>query len=179
MRAGELLAQRDDERAIALLERAMHADPITTLRAAPAAAAFCGRRGDRERAIAYRTRLSALYAEMEHATEERRTFTGTEPIAPHGLADGELAAVRHALDLPDIEGAYLARRVLVHLPQRPHFVLGVLRRKTKHGSSDDNIAGVISSDLETFPHGVSVIVSTRAAHPAIAALRGAAGSAVV
>ena len=178
LRAGELLAQRDDERAIARLEGAMNADPLMTLRAAPAAAAFYGRRGDRERATAYRTRLRALYTEMEHATEERRTFTGTEPIEPHGLADTELAAVRHALDLPDIEGAYLARRVLVHLPQRPHFVLGVLRRKSKHATSDENIAGVISSDLETFAHGVSVIVSTRTNHPAIAVLRGVAGTAV-
>ena len=177
LRAGELLAERDDERAIPLLERAMEADPLATIRAAQVGAAFYARRADPERATAYRNRLTALYAELERATEERRTFTGAEPIEPHGLGFDELAAVRKALDLPDIEGAYLARRRLVHLAHRPHFVLGVLRRKTKQGSSDDNIAGVISSELETsFPHGVSVIVSTRAAHPAIAALRSLEGS---
>ena len=180
LRAGELLAERDDERGIALLERAMGADPFATIRAAGAAAQFYLRRADAERATSYQTRLRELYAELERAAEERRNFTGAEPIEPHRLGGDELAAARKALDLPDIEAAYLARRRLVHLAARPHFVLAVLRRKTKQGSSDDNIAGVISSELETtFPYGVSVIVSTRATHPAIAALRRLDGSEIV
>jgi hypothetical protein len=87
--------------------------------------------------------------------------------------------VRRALDLPDLEGAYLARRKLAHLATRPHFVLAVLRRKTKQSSSDDTIAGVISGDLEkNFAYGVTVIVASRASHPAIAALREVDGTAV-
>ena len=175
--AGEMLAARADERAIGLLERAISADPFATVRAAGAAAAFYSRRGDFQRATAYRERLHAWYAELQRAAEERRTFAGTEPIEPHGLAADDLAIVRRALDLPDIEGAYLARRRLAHVAVRPHFVLGVLRRKTKQGSSDDNIAGVISSELDAaFRYGISVIVSTRATQPAIVALRNLEGS---
>ena len=174
-----MLAARDDERAIALLERAMDADPFATVRAASAAVAFSSRRGDFQHASAYRARVDAWYEELKSAAEERRTFAGTEPIEPHGLVDNDLAIVRHALDLPDIAGVYLARRRLAHLAIRPHFVLAVLRRKTKQGSSDDNIAGVIRSELDAeFPYSVTVIVSTRATHPAIAALRSLEGSAV-
>ncbi|HEV2739732.1 MAG TPA: M48 family metallopeptidase [Candidatus Elarobacter sp.] len=177
-RAGEVLAGRDDERGVALLERAMRLDPFATFGAAAAARAFYLRRADRERAAAFETRLRDFNVELQLAAEERRVFTGNEPIAPHGLSNDELAPVRHAVDLPDIEGVYLARRRLAHLPARPHFVLGVQRRKTKYGSSDDNIATVVKSDLTSFPHAVSVIVSTRAAHPAIAALRDCDGTAV-
>ena len=177
-RAGELLAARDDERAIGLLERTMQLDPFTTFGAAAAARAFCLRRKDKERAAAFEARSLAFQTELGQATQERVTFTGTEPIEPHGLADAELAPVRHAVDLPDIEGVYLARRRLVHLSAHPHFVLGVLRRKTKYGSSDDNITTVVKSDLTSFPYGITVIVSSRAAHPAIAALRDCRGCAL-
>jgi hypothetical protein len=179
LRAGELLAKRDDMRGIPLLERAMQADPLATIGAAPAARAFFLRRAEPDRATAYETRLSLLYAEIKRAGEERQTFTGAEAVEPHGLAGGELDAVRRALDLPDLEAAYLARRKLAHLATSPHFVLAVLRRKTKQGSSDDTIAGVISSDLEkNFAYGVTVIVASRASHPAIAALREIEGTAV-
>ena len=177
-RAGVVLAERDDERGIGYLERAMHLDPFATFAAAPAARAFYLRREDRERAAAFEARLNAFRAEVARAAQERGTFTGTESIEPHGLSGDELATVRRAVDLPDIEGVFLARRRLVHLPIRPHFVLGVLRRKTKQGSSDENIANLVKSDLTAFPHGISVIVSTRAAHPAIAALRACEGCAV-
>ena len=136
-------------------------------------------RAEPERAAAYETRLSEAYVELYLARQERETFTGTEPIAPHGLTHDELAPVRHALDLPDIEAAYLARRTVTHLPGRPHFVLAVLRRKTKQGSPDHNIAAVIISDLKaSFAHGASVFVSTRPNDPVIAALRAVNGTAV-
>lgn len=177
--AGELLAKRGDERGIRYLDRAMQLDVIATIGAAPIARAFYLQRAEPQRAAVYETRLREAYAELHLAHQERETFTGTEPITPHGLRPDELAPVRHALDLPDIEAAYLARRTLTHLPGRAHFVLAVLRRKTKQGSPDHNIATVISSDLETnFPHGTSVFVSTRANHPVIAALRALDGTAV-
>ncbi|MEA2787221.1 MAG: hypothetical protein QOF71_3325 [Candidatus Eremiobacteraeota bacterium] len=178
LRAGDVLTGRDDERGIAFLERAMHVDPFATFAAAPAARAFYLRRADRERAATFEARMDVFRAEVARAAQERGAFTGAEPIEPHGLSDDAIAMVRHAVDLPDIDGVFLARRVLVHLPNSPHFVLGVQRRKTKYGSSDENIANVVTSDLTEFPHGLSVIVSTRAAHPAIAALRACRGCAV-
>lgn len=176
LRAGVALAQRDAEEALTYFERAGAADPRAALAADELARDFFARRNDAERAAEYEGRARTRRAALHAAADERLEFTGAEPIEAHGLNDDELVTVRKALDLADLEAAYLARRTLVHVAEIPHFVLGVARRRSKYGTSDANIAAIVRKDLEAFPFGVTVIVSSSSGNRVIAALRAVEGT---
>jgi Zn-dependent protease with chaperone function len=176
LRAGAGLAQANDERAVTYLERAIAADPACAMLALGLARAMFARLHDAARESEYAARIASKNAEIEAASAERGTFTGAEPLEPHGLNEEELAQVRRALDLPGITAAYLARRRLTALADVPHFVLAVARTRAKNGASDDNIARIIADDLGSFPHGITVVVSSRPRNAVLDALRAVDGA---
>jgi Zn-dependent protease with chaperone function len=179
LRTAAALREADDERSIAYAERAIESDVQTTGIALMIERAFFRQRNDLARAAECDLRLSRFSTVLTAASQERDRFTGAEPVEPHGLGDDLLAHVRRALDLPDLTAAYLARRQLAHLGDVPHFVLAIARKKTKYGTSDANIAKIISDDLAEFPYGVTVFVSTKQRTPVLEALRAVDGTQVV
>jgi Zn-dependent protease with chaperone function len=176
LRAGLALLHERDERAVTYAERAIAAEPTLTPGALYVAQTSYADRNDAARAAECGARLERWKKSSAAAEEERASFTGAEPVEPHGLGDEELATVRRALDLPDLAEAYLARRTLVHMREVPHFVLAVLRKKTKWATSDRNIAQIVADELQSFPYGVSVTVTTKSHDAVVAALRAVEGT---
>jgi Zn-dependent protease with chaperone function len=176
LRAGALLTAVDDERGISYLERAMAAQSGATPAACAIARAFWVRRRDRGRVAECEARVTAWYTTLQAALAERGRFTGAEPIEAHGLDEEQLAPVRCAVALRDVVAAYFARRRLTHLGADPHFVLAVSRTKTRNAASDDAIAGLVSHDLESFPYGVTVVVSSKPRNAVVEALRAVDGT---
>lgn len=170
LQAGTLLAERDDTRSLHYLERAIENDVRATVPAATAARSFLSKRGDTEAVRRWNARVREFQGSLAAANAERAEFTGGEPIEPHGLDDDTLAIVRKALDLPGIDAAYLARRRLAYLDGVPHFVLAVARTRTRDGTSDENFATIIRDDLEAFPYGVNVVISSKRGNRVLEAL---------
>jgi Zn-dependent protease with chaperone function len=176
LRAGGELALDDRAESLPYLERAVSANPATALVAWTLARGYFARRNDETRVADYDARIAARQADLTAADAERAVFSGAEAVEPHGLDDRELAPLRTALDLADIRAAFFARRVLTHVPEIPHFVLAVARNKSKYGTSDENIATIVRNDLESFPYGVTVVVSSKSGNRAVEALRAVEGT---
>lgn len=176
MRAGSTLGDRDTERAISYLDRAAAADPVSAIDAWLLSRAYCDRLGEAARTADYDARIAARQAALAAAAAERSEFTGSEPLEAHALDDEALAPIQKALDLADLQAVYLGRRILTHLPEIPQFVLAVVRNRSKYGTSDANIASMVSKDLESYPFGVTVFVTSKRSTRVVAALRAVAGT---
>ncbi|HEU0015390.1 MAG TPA: M48 family metalloprotease [Longimicrobium sp.] len=126
--AGRVLAERDDEAAVAHLERAMALDYGYTLASCALAAGLMERLGRDTEAIAYHTRQVECAEAVDEAQRERsaEALTHKDRFLPHGLDDAQLAQVRAAIVGRGVKRAYLVRKEVRRFPEEPLFVLAVV-----------------------------------------------------
>ena len=93
------------------------------------AAAFLERHGRAEEARAHLEKAEAWETTLEAARAERAELRLSHPLTDHGLPAERVERLRQALEATgQVRRAWLSRRELQHLPQRPLFVLVVERR---------------------------------------------------
>lgn len=128
---GQCLLARDDETGLAHVERAMTQDCAATL---PGCQVLCDyfQRHDRDDdANRYRQRAEQFQDLLALAQQERAVVTARDTFAPHGLDAELLRALRERLiEYAEIDTVYLARKVVEYLPQKPFFVMVVVRTRT-------------------------------------------------
>lgn len=127
---GLLLLDQDDERGLAHLERAMAREPEGVLPACEAAYGFLRRHGREAEAAQYRARAEQSLETLAQAQAERDNLNRGDTFLEHGLAVEQVESLRTGLAPHEqIRKAYLARKQVVHFPDRPVWVLGLVLHK--------------------------------------------------
>ncbi|MDK2972447.1 MAG: hypothetical protein PWP23_2202 [Candidatus Sumerlaeota bacterium] len=153
---GRLLLEENDERGTPYLEYAMEADPFLVEDACMAICAFLYRQHRFEEARPYEEHAAAFSAEHIEALNERENVDASDTYLPHCLEEKELAELQARLgDIQDLAGAWLARKELEFLPERPLFVL-VLRPGTLKGWDAEVLQSV--ARLLDFEHDLIVVL---------------------
>jgi Zn-dependent protease with chaperone function len=140
---GELLLRRGDERGVAMIEDVMGRDAGAVLDGCGALFEFYWSRGDAAMAERYRERAGQREDALREAEAERASMTNRAQFEPHGFDAAAIAALREQLErYPEVREAYLARRVIQHLPEIPCYVLGIVARRAwwKYRSVKQEIA---------------------------------------
>ena len=126
LHTGALLVQRRDERGLVHLDLAM-SDPYLMLSACGLAYDFHWKHGNRERADEF-ARMGRMQQQMlERSAHERTHLDKCTHLEPHGLAPEARESLRAALARDEnVERAWLVRRDVVLMPERPAYVLAAL-----------------------------------------------------
>jgi hypothetical protein len=126
--ARALLAEGNDE-GLRTLEEVVRREPSATPVAAELAFGYLWTRGRRDEAEGWRLRGDSGHTAAAAAEQERRQVTKGSPLAPPDLKEEEIDLIRGPLlEIPGIREAYIARRVVKHLPDAPCYLLGVVPR---------------------------------------------------
>ena len=170
------LLQRDDGAGVPLMEQAMRIEEAITAPACEQLRNFHTRQGHADEARVWHRRL-VKRAELEVAAAKERH----QPLVPGALEPHQLPATQQAALLEQLRGVpglrrvYLARRKLMHLPQRPFYVLGFCMnpRGPRHnlGETTERIKRAVEFEGET------LIINAEGDNSSIElALRAVAGS---
>jgi len=133
---GRLMIGAGDDGGVALLDRAIEAQPeqylipgyqlvfglAANVPGASAAAEMRDRRRDE-----FLELLTRRHMEDGAIRNERETLLLSEELLPHGVSDRDIRHLRRKLErMPLVSKAYLVRRDVEHLPHIPSYVLGVV-----------------------------------------------------
>ncbi|HEX5000013.1 MAG TPA: M48 family metalloprotease [Terriglobia bacterium] len=156
---GETLLELDDPRGVARLEAAMKTDPSCAPQALDLIRQFHEREGREVDADDYHHRLLKQQDLLNLAAEERQSVSVSDGFLPHDLQGESIERlVAQLRRYPRVETAYLARKAVQHLPEKPFHVLGlVLDNRWYKWQSDakdtellSQIVQNVSFDGETF-----------------------------
>ncbi len=169
--AGGILLGRGDEAGVALIERAMGADPALVSEGCERLVDFLSDRGRLAEAHAYRLRATRQASRDGMAATERRELSAVDRFAPHGLGPVEVAAIVARLaDNRGIVGALLVRKELRY-SRGVQLVLAIDAR----GVEAHELAGRIGGDGLGRPD-LTVVLLDRRRQPLRAALEAVSGA---
>jgi hypothetical protein len=130
---GCLRLDREDERGIELIERAMDRDQEAILPGCQAIYNFLVAQGHHERAQIYYTRGMNRAQVLDDADRERADVAWQDTLLFHELSGEQIAQlVEHLVRFPEVEHAYLVRKQVEYLPDQPLYVLGLLAYNERH-----------------------------------------------
>lgn len=122
---GVRLVARDDEAGIAHLERAMELDPEAVPQSAAALREYHWRKGQKEEAVRWHERMATGVDVLEEAGKERSRVLARDTFEPHDVPAATVARLSAELrQIPRLRRAFLVRKKVQHLPDRPCYVLG-------------------------------------------------------
>jgi hypothetical protein len=151
---GKMLLGRKDARGIPYLKKAMDLAPASVGAGCEAIYWFLRGQGRTAEAVSYRERAAKHQREWEAGHAERETVSPTDKFLYHGLSQEELARFRAQLARFEAVGkAYLVRKQVRYLPDRPLYVLGIVPA----GARDSDLASWLGSKLQ-FPGETILIV---------------------
>jgi Zn-dependent protease with chaperone function len=123
---GRILLERKDGAGLEHLERAMRRDPGCIPLGCALAAAFHEAAGRQTEAAEFRARGRAGSDLLNQAEAERRGVDGGDAFVSHGLTATEVDRLRQEIaGFFDVTRAYLVRKAVRYLPERPYYVVGV------------------------------------------------------
>ncbi len=126
---GMLLLDADDGDGLDHLEAGMRDDPLAMLHGWEMAYDFLRKHDRGEEAEALYARALAAEETLEIANRERGRIDRRTRYRAHDLPDAVIERLRAALaTCTDVACAYLVRKEVTHLPERPLYVIAVLRR---------------------------------------------------
>ena len=128
---GQILLSQGDAAGAAYLEKAMARDPMTVAGGCRLLGAFYAARGQATDAQTCLRRATAQEKILVAAERERVTALHSDSFEPHALSPAELAPLCERLSWYEaVERAYLVRKKVQFFPQKPFYVLGVMRRRS-------------------------------------------------
>jgi Zn-dependent protease with chaperone function len=130
---GRLLLDEDKPEGEQFLERAMAEDEQLVPQACGLLHQHYRQTGRADKIRELGARLDRHEKELEASQAELRSVTSTDPLAPHGLSQAELASVVATLETePDLVAAELCRKALRYSRKQNLFVLCVRARRAWH-----------------------------------------------
>ncbi|WP_313914985.1 M48 family metalloprotease [Tahibacter sp.] len=121
---GLRLLARNDAAGVAFMTRAMELQPDAKGAVSEALRDYYWRNGDKASANAWHEQAERHEAISDQARAERARFAISDTLRPHDLTLEQVAAITAQLRELGIYRAWLAQRVLKHMPERPQLVLG-------------------------------------------------------
>jgi hypothetical protein len=127
---GRASLRRGDDSGIAHIEEVMDRDPEAILPGCEMLFDYLRSRGELERAERYREIAGKRQEVLKQAEVERSRLASDSALEPHDFTAEQVAALRDQLRrFPEVGRAYLARRVVYVLRERPCYVLGLVPRR--------------------------------------------------
>ena len=156
---GKMLVERKDARGVPYLQKAMASAPASVGAGCEAISWFLRGQGRIAEAASYRERGRRHQREWEAGQAEREDVNPTDKFLYHGLVQEDLAKFRTQLAHFEFIGrAYLVRKQVKYLPDKPLYVLGIVPVET----NDPNLASWLGSKLE-FPGETILLILTGSA----------------
>jgi len=137
--AGRLRLEREDPEGIGLLERAMAQDVDAVLPACQLILAHLSAKGAPPEDVArYVERADRGRELLQRAAAERESISVNDSFGRHAACEAHLSALRQALESQvGLTAAWLIRKEVQHLPERPlHVLLVEPRTRAKEKSGD-------------------------------------------
>lgn len=137
---GKILLQQHDPTGIDYLERAMMADADNIMSACELIYSFAIQKGDKQTAEVYEQRAGQHYRLLLQAREERSQLGVGDRFEPHDLSVEAIAQLQQQLSSHNqIAKAYLVRKIVQYLPEKPCYILGIEREfhKLKPETTDE------------------------------------------
>jgi len=126
---GTVLLERDDPSGVEHIAWACEREPEARIQGYDLLSRFCERHGRYEEAEAYMREAWAAADLIELARAERRGVEVRDQLLPHGLTPDEVQRLRQALEqVPVVKAAYIARKEVHHLPEKPYYIVAVEMR---------------------------------------------------
>jgi Zn-dependent protease with chaperone function len=127
---GFYLLDAHDAAGLELLDRAMNSDVHLTPTACDAARRFCMEAGNSAAAERYARRREKYAAEVRLAQAERVGIGGRDELLPHRISSQGIAWLRPIFQkYPLLESVHIAQKRVVHFPDSPYFVIGLVPRR--------------------------------------------------
>lgn len=156
---GRLLLKENDTRGIPYIEKAMTLAQEAIAPGCELLYWFTRRQGRLTEAARYRERAKQAQQVNEGGQRERADVLPGDKFLYHGLSSEELTRFRGQLaQFEQIGKAYLVRKQVKYLPEKPLYVLGIVPR----GSADANLASHLGPKLN-FPGETILIILTGSA----------------
>lgn len=160
---GGILLENEDEKGIELLEDAMTQDISFTIQACEQIYAFLYARGFEEKALPYLNKAETFYEILIAAQKERESISDRDEFEAHDLDDEKVQAITEKIAThEEITAAYLVKKKVLHLPEKPCYVLCIETKKKWFKSSgdvkDEHLLEVVINQVE--PFGVSFALVT-------------------
>lgn len=158
---GIRLLARDDDSGCKLVERAMQYDDDATFDCCEALRDYCWRRGRKDEAHAWHDRLVERAQWQQAVEKERGEVRLDEKFERHGLSAAAVNALKQQLsNVPGLRKAYLVKKKVKYLPERPCYVFGYVAR-SRWGFAGKNKANAVLKEIQDrveFP-GETLIIS--------------------
>jgi hypothetical protein len=126
---GSVLLERDDPSGVEHIAWVCEREPEARIQGYDMLSRFCERHGRYEEAEAYMRQAWAAADLIELAIAERQMVEVRDQLLPHGLTPDEVQRLRQALErVPGVKAAYIARKDVHHLPEKPYYIVAVEMR---------------------------------------------------
>lgn len=126
---GSILIEEKDADGIRHLEIGMNADPELIIPGCKLIFGFLKSQGKEEEAKVYQQRIDRNYSTWQQAKPERKEVSDRDKFSPHNLSAAEVKQIAQQLSVyPQIQQAFLVQKVVTHFPEKPLYVLGIIRR---------------------------------------------------
>jgi len=137
---GEALLENGDDEGIKYIERTMEIDVYSVPDGCEIIFQYLAGRRRQVEGEKYRSRARIHQEKLERAHEERNTIKETDRFKSHGVAPDVLAALRKQLArYSDLASAHLVQKVVKNFPEKPSYVLGIVRKRAWHESQDNHL----------------------------------------
>ncbi|OKH40401.1 hypothetical protein NIES2119_01895 [[Phormidium ambiguum] IAM M-71] len=133
---GQILLEEKDFRGIKHIENAMEKDPELLIPGCKLLYAFFQSQGKLTEAKIYQEQIEEKFYAIQQARKERKEISDRTQFISHNLPDTEINQIIEKIsNYPQIKEAYLAQKIVTNFPEKPVYVLAVIRRFL---SSDPN-----------------------------------------
>lgn len=130
---GRILLEQNAAAGIPHLEKAMAREPYIVAAGCELVARFLKQKGKTEEAERYQERGAKSAELFTRAKAERSTVNAHDKFHPPQLAEAEIESLRQQIARAGIVSvAYLVRKEVAYLPEKPFYVLGVMPYASRH-----------------------------------------------
>ena len=147
---GQILLEKKDASGIGYLETAIARDPELLVPACKLLYSFYRQNGELEKAEEYRQRSEEGYEDWKRSRRERTSLSYQDRFLPHNLPAEEMEQIAKQLsEVSEIREAYLVRKAVAVFPEKPFYVLGIIRRFVKGTARNYKYDPDLSDQIQT------------------------------
>ncbi|MBD1925861.1 M48 family metalloprotease [Trichocoleus sp. FACHB-90] len=159
---GQILLKQNDAHGIIYIEKAIAGEPDNIIPGCELIYYFLKQQGEIEKAKVYQQRIEKHYDLISRARQERSFVSEKDEFQTHNVPASTVQHLcQHLSNYPQVQEAYLVRKVVQYFPEKPFYILGVtLHRnwwKVYTSEQDNDFFRNLTSEME-FPGSLYVLV---------------------